>query len=134
MSKKIKAKLKSYSGLDENFTQVANSMLTYIKDPYTFKIYFYLCMRYNKNYDYAFPSLSTISEDCKISLRKVKECIKWLDEKGYVIRAKITNCDSYANNIYYIRYVHIDKEAIEKELIIDKKIPEEVEIEIELMV
>lgn len=133
MGRKVKAKLKPYRGLDQNFTQVANSMITYIKDPYTFKIYFYLCMRYNDYYDYAFPSLTTIAKDCQISLKKVKTCIKWLDEKGYVIRAKVNNAEGYANNIYYIRYVHIDKDAIREEIIIDRDIPDEVEIEIELI-
>ena len=60
MGRKVRAKLKPYNGLNDNFTQVANSMLSYIKDPYAFKIYFYLCMRYNTEYDYAFPSLTTI--------------------------------------------------------------------------
>lgn len=133
MARKVRAKLKSYKGLDESFTQVANTMLTHIKDPYAFKIYFYLCMRYNEIYDYAFPSLNTIAKDCQISLKKVKTCIKWLDEKGYIIRAKIKNSEGYANNIYYIRYVYLDRQAIQKELIIDREIPEDVEIEIDIM-
>lgn len=133
LAKKVRAKLKPYNGLNENFTQVANSMLTYIKDPYAFKIYFYLCMRYNNEYDYAFPSLTTIAKDCQMSLDKVKKCIKWLDSKGYVIRAKIANGEGYCNNIYYIRYVYIDKQQIEKEIIIDREIPDEVEIEIDLV-
>lgn len=133
MARKIKATIKSYRGLDESFTQVANSMLTYIKDPYAFKIYFYLCMRYNNEYDYAFPSLSTMAKDCQMSLKKVKDCIKWLCGKGYIIKAKIANGEGYTNNIYYIRYIHIDKQKIEREIIVDQDLDEEVEIEIDLM-
>lgn len=52
MSKKkeIRRKIKrvSYRGLNNNFTQVANTMVTYIKDPYDFKVYFYLCYRFNR--------------------------------------------------------------------------------------
>lgn len=108
MARKIKATIKSYRGLDKSFTQVANSMLTYIKDPYAFKIYFYLCMRYNSDYDYAFPSLSTMAKDCQMSLKKVKDCIKGLCSKGYIIKAKDFS-DGVMVNKYKINFVKDDE-------------------------
>ena len=72
----------------------------------------------------------SIAKDCQMSPRKVSDCIKWLDEQGYIIRAKIKSGEC-SNNIYYIRYVYVDKEQIEKQIIIDREIPEEVEIEID---
>lgn len=130
MSKRIKAKLKPYNSLKDNFTQVANSMLAYIHDPYTFKIYFYLCMRYNTNYNYAFPSLNSISRDCHIGITKVKESVKWLCDNKYIIKAKLKDGDGYANNIYYVRYIEIDKTKLEEEFTEEKEIMYEEEVEV----
>ena len=43
----ITTKLRSYRGLDKEFTQVANSMIKYIKNGNQFKIYVYLCSLYD---------------------------------------------------------------------------------------
>ena len=132
MKRKINAILKPYSGLNEQFTQIANTMITYIEDPYTLKIYMYLCMRYNPKYDYSFPSLSTISNECKISLKKVKYSIKWLVEEGFVLKGKFKEANQYSNNIYYIRYLYIDNKEKEREImsVLPKEETKEIEIDV----
>ena len=116
---RVKKKLKPYNTLNTNFTQVANSMVYEIKDPYTFKIYTYLCMRYNRNYNYAFPSYNTIATDCQIGITKTKECVKWLCENKYIIKGKVKNDSMYQNNIYYIMYLEVDEEEVDKQLEIE---------------
>lgn len=113
----IKVKKRGYKGLDKEFTQVANSMIKYIKNGNHFKVYVYLCSLYNRNYDYAFPSLTTIAEDCGMSLKTVKTAIKWLCEKEYIRKGKYENNGGHHNNIYYIYY--IVEEKIEKEIEIE---------------
>lgn len=132
MKRKINAILKPYRGLDEQFTQIANTMITYIEDPYILKVYLYLCMRYNSKYDYAFPSLSLISNECKMSLKKVKTSIKWLTNEGFILKGKFKDARQYSNNIYYIRYLYIDKEEVRKEItsILPDEEIKEIEIEV----
>lgn len=113
----ITIKRRGYRGLDKEFTQVANSMIKYIKNGSHFKVYVYLCSLYNKKYDYAFPSLTTIAEDCGMSLNTVKSAIKWLCEKEYIRKGKYENNGGHHNNIYYIYY--IVEEKIEKEIEIE---------------
>ena len=120
----VKKKLKPYNTLNTNFTQVANSMFFYIKDRYCFCVYFYLCMRYNRNYNYAFPSLETIAKDCQMSVAKVKTCIKWLCDNKFIIKGKVKNDSMYQNNIYYIMYIDVDEEEVNRQL-------EQLEIEID---
>ena len=107
-------------------------MITYIEDPYILKVYLYLCMRYNSKYDYAFPSLSSISNECKMSLKKVKTSIKWLTNEGFILKGKFKDAGQYSNNIYYIRYLYIDKEEVRKEItsILPDEEIKEIEIEI----
>ena len=120
----IKKKLKNYKGLDTEFTQVANSMIREIKNPSQFKIYVYLCSLYNKDFDYAFPSLSKIAEDCSISLKTVKNSIKALCDAGYIKKGKYKNDSGWNSNIYYIRYVI--EERIEKEIEIEGEEDEQI--------
>ena len=115
----VKKKLKPYNTLNTNFTQVANSMFFYIEDRYCFCVYFYLCMRYNRNYNYAFQSLETIAKDCQMSLSKVKTCIKWLCDNKYIVKGKVQNDPMNKNNIYYIMYIEVDEEEIDKQLEIE---------------
>ena len=83
---KKKYKLMPLYSLDGNWTKVCNTMIFYIPDAYAFKIYVYLCYRYNDQYDYAFPSLNTIANDTNISKRKVQESIKWLEQKKFIVK------------------------------------------------
>ena len=113
----INIKKRGYKGLDKEFTQVANSMIKYIKNGNHFQVYVYLCSLYNKKYDYAFPSLTTIAEDCGMSLNTVKSAIKGLCEKGYIKKGKYENNGGHHSNIYYIFY--IIEEKTEKEIEIE---------------
>ena len=83
---KKKYKLMPLYWLDGNWTKVCNTMIFYVPDAYAFKIYVYLCYRYNDQYDYAFPSLNTIANDTNISKRKVQESIKWLEQKKFIVK------------------------------------------------
>lgn len=42
-TRQIKAVLKPYSGLNEQFTQIANTMILHIKDTYYLR-YIYICV------------------------------------------------------------------------------------------
>ena len=95
---KKKYKLMPLYSLDGNWTKVCNTMIFYIPDAYAFKIYVYLCYRYNDQYDYAFPSLNTIAKDTSISKRKVQESIKWLEQKKFIVKtgySKETGANCY---------------------------------------
>ena len=115
----VKKKLKPYNTLNTNFTQVANSMFFYIKDRYCFCVYFYLCMRYNRSCNYAFPSYNTIAKDCQMSVSKTKECVKWLCDNKYIIKGKVKNDSMYQNNIYYIMYLEVEEKEVDKQLEIE---------------
>lgn len=127
MSKTVKIKLVPYKKLDSKFTQVPDCMSDIIKNHYTFRVYYYLCRRYNSNYDYAFPTFEDIAQNCHMSLRKAKDCVKWLVDNKYIVKKKFNNGSGFLNNIYYIRYAHIDKD----ELVEAIDVEEEMELEIE---
>lgn len=107
-------RLEPYKVLNQNFTQVANSMFEYIEDVYAYKIYVYLCHRYNSDNEYAFPSINTIAKDCKISRGKVQNSLKYLEERRFIVKFKRKNSE-YMNNCYYINYVVEDKNRRERE-------------------
>ena len=132
---KKKYRLMPLYSLDGNWTKVCNTMIFYIPDAYAFKIYVYLCYRYNDQYDYAFPSLNTIAKDTSISKRKVQESIKWLEQKKFIVKYKRKG-DEWMNNCYYVRYVIEDKVEEQREIVnaIEKEILEEYEKEIEVEV
>ena len=132
---KKKYRLMPLYSLDRNWTKVCNTMIFYIPDAYAFKIYVYLCYRYNDQYDYAFPSLNTIAKDTSISKRKVQESIKWLEQKKFIVKYKRKG-DEWMNNCYYVRYVIEDKVEEQREIVnaIEKEILEEYEKEIEVEV
>lgn len=115
-----KTKLKSYRGLDKEFTRVANSMIKHIKNGNQFKVYVYLCSLYNRDFDYAFPSMSKIAEDCSMSLNTVKSSIKSLIDLGYIKKGKYKNDGGYNSNVYYIRY--IVEETTETEIEVEDEV------------
>ena len=107
-TKKIKVALKPYKELNSKSTQVSNFMRQYITDVYTFKVYFYLCERWNNSTNYAFLSIRNISKECSISTKKVQDCIKWLIEKKIIVKKSKVGYDGKIYNIYYINYIDID--------------------------
>ena len=106
--KTIKVALKPYKELNAKFTQVPNFMRQYITDAYTFKVYFYLCERWNSVNNYAFPSIRNISNECSMGTKKVQSCIKWLIEKKLIVKKSKEGYDGKTYNIYYINYIDID--------------------------
>ena len=107
-TKKIKVALKPYKELNSKFTQVSNFMRQYITDPYTFKVYFYLCERWNSSTNYAFPSIRNISKECSIGTRKVQACIQCLIEERLIVNKSKEGYDGKTYNICYINYRDID--------------------------
>ena len=103
-------KLKPLYALDGNWTKICNSMFKYIPNGNDFKVYCYLCYRYNNEYQYAFPSLETIANDTCISKNTVQKSIKWLESQKFIVRYKHKESD-WMNNCYYVRYVEVTKET-----------------------
>ena len=128
----IKVALKPYKELNTKFTQVSNFMRQYITDAYTFKVYFYLCERWNSVNNYAFPSIRNISNECSISVQKVQNCIKWLIEENLIVKKSKEGYDGKKYNINYIDIDDVMEEIIandeskyiEIEIKIDKDIEE----------
>ncbi|WP_312286657.1 helix-turn-helix domain-containing protein [Terrisporobacter sp.] len=135
MGRKIKRKykLKPLYVLDGNFTQIANTMFKHIPNGNYFKIYCYLCFRYNRNYQYAFPSLNTISKDTIISVSTVQKAINWLEQKKFIVRYKRKESE-WMNNCYYVRYVVENNEDDQKEIIktLEQELGDGFETEIEI--
>ena len=126
--KKIKVALKPYKELNTKFTQVSNFMRQYITDAYTFKVYFYLCERWNSVNNYAFPSIRNISNECSIGTKKVQSCIKWLIEEKLIVKKSKEGYDGKKYNIYYINYIDIDD--VMNTIIADDEV-EYIEIEVQ---
>lgn len=137
----IKVRFKRYAEIDGNWTKVCNDCFSLIPDTYYFKIYCFLCKNWNKELNYAFPSVSTIARECLISERKVKDGIKWLKENQFIKVEKFSTPNGYSSNIYRIRYPIIDREQlledmcedIESELLIKLEDEEEIEVEMRII-
>ena len=121
--KEIKRKIKrmSYKALDGNFTQIANTMFKYIPNGNNFKIYCYLCYRFNRDFDYSFPSIQTIVKDTGLSKSTVTRGIKWLEEQRFIKKYKKEGSE-WMNNCYFIKYVVEELEEVEsdEEIIIEE--------------
>ena len=111
----ITYELKKYPNLEGNFTQISNDVYK-ITTSNEFKVYCYLCMRYNSNLKYAFPSIRTMSDDCNISIPTVNKSLKQLEDKGLIKKLKYEEkTTQYANNIYIIYYPVISKNSLEED-------------------
>lgn len=122
--KELKRKIKriSYRALDGNFTQIANTMFRYIPSGNDFKVYCYLCYRFNRDMDYAFPSLKTISKDTGLGLSTVKRSIKWLEEQRFIKKYKKEGSD-WMNNCYFVKYIVeelVEVDEIDEEIITEE--------------
>ena len=110
-------------------------MFKYIPNASDFKVYCYLCFRYNKDYQYAFPSLNTIANDTCLGTTTVKKSIKWLEDKGFIKRYKRKDSNTeWMNNCYYVKYVVEDIEEIQKEIIktFEEMMDDDFETEVEI--
>ena len=121
--KQIKRKIKrmSYKALDGNFTQIANTMFKYIPNGNNFKIYCYLCYRFNRDFNYSFPSIQTIVKDTGLSKSTVTRGIKWLEEQRFIKKYKKEGSE-WMNNCYFIKYIVEELEEVEsdEEIIIEE--------------
>ena len=106
--------LKRYEYMDGNYTQISNDVYK-MTNGNEFKIYSYLCMRYNRERQYAFPSIRTIAIDCNMSAKTVQKCISRLQEIKLIKILKFSEKTTpYANNMYRIYYPIIIKNALEE--------------------
>lgn len=108
----IRTRRVSYRGLDGNFTQIANTMFKYIPNGNDFKVYCYLCYRFNRDLDYAFPSLRTISKETCLNVKTVQKSIKWLEGQGLIKRYKKEGSE-WMNNCYFIKYIVEELEEVD---------------------
>lgn len=112
-----KYKIVSYRKKTDGWTKIYNSSFEYIESPTAFKVYCYLCYRYNEFHNYSFPSMNTIAKDCKMSKTTVQKAIKYLEEKKLIKRFKIREGNDYQNNCYRIRYaIQIEEEKTKDDL------------------
>lgn len=138
MKIKNSLKLSPYYALNDDWTKIANTMFKYIDDLASFKVYCYLCYRYNNKYQYAFPSIETIASDCNISKNTVYKAVKYLEERSFIVKYKKENSE-WMNNCYYVRYVVETNEDVEKEQkqiveAFEEMIGENFEIEVEIII
>ena len=100
---RTKIKLQPLYSLDANWTKIPNTMFKYIPNGSNFKVYCYLCYRYNIKYQYAFPSLTTIANDTCLSIRTVQNAVKWLESQKFIV--KIGYSKETGANCYEISFV-----------------------------
>ena len=87
--------------------------------------------------NYSFPSLTTISNDCKIARSTVQKAVKYLEDKKLIKKFQIREEDgNYKNNCYRVNYaIEIGKEETTKQLFdlfIDDTEEEIVEVDVEM--
>lgn len=122
-----KYKIVSYRTKTDGWTKIYNSSFEYIESATAFKVYCYLCYRYNEKHNYSFPSMNTIAMDCKMSRSTVQKAIKYLEEKKLIKRFKIREGNDYLNNCYRIRYAIRIEEEKSKDKFMDAVDEDEVE-------
>ncbi|MBF7155737.1 DnaD domain protein [Bacillus albus] len=72
-------------------------------DVYEFKAYAVIVRHANRDTQSAFPSLTTLAEKVGCGRKKIVQCIKSLEEKGYI--QKVNRKDDQGNNLSNIYYV-----------------------------
>lgn len=72
-------------------------------DVYEFKAYAVIVRHANRDTQSAFPSLTTLTEKVGCGRKKIVQCIKSLEEKGYI--QKVNRKDNQGNNLSNIYYV-----------------------------
>ena len=105
-----------YSNLEKGFTQIPNDIFKVVESSYQLTIYTYLCYRYNRKYQYAFPSLKTIAEDTHVSISTVRRVIKELEDLRLIKILKFTEKTNQYANTYSVYYPVIDCESSQKEM------------------
>lgn len=106
-----KYKIVSYRKKTDGWTKIYNSSFEYIESLPAFKVYCYLCYRYNEDLGFASVSMSTIAKDCCMSKTTVQKAIKYLDNLKLI--KKNTNKETNEYYIYYLTNdINIEGETI----------------------
>ena len=119
--------VRRYGRMNSKFTQIPNDVFLLVRNANSFKVYCYLCYRYNRDYQYAFPSLNTISKECGISVPTVSKAIKELEHLKLIAIERFTDKTSkYSNNMYYVFYPVLDYDThiLTLEIMLPSLIPE----------
>lgn len=113
----IKYNVRKYINMKGNFTQIPNDVFLVIDNLASFKVYCYLCKMYNRECQYAFPTMEQIARDCNIGVATAKRSIKELRDLKLIEILKFENKTSrYANNSYRIFYPILDLDSITEEI------------------
>ena len=100
--KEIKRKIKrvSYRKLNDGF-KIPNDMFKFITNGYDFKVYCYLCSKFNPDLNYVDVSYKTISKDSSVDLTTVQRRINNLKNMGLISVKQNEN----GNNCYFINFI-----------------------------
>ena len=113
----IKYNVRKYIKMTGNFTQIPNDVFIIIDNLASFKVYCYLCKMYNRDRQYAFPTIEQIANDCNIGTTTVKRAIKELKELKLIEILKFEKKTSkYVNNSYRIFYPILDLDSVTDEI------------------
>lgn len=110
----IKYDLRGYGKLNSNFTQYSNDIYL-LTTVYEFKVYCFLCDMWNKDLNYAFPSINSIVKGTGVTRSMVQKAIKGLEETGLIQIFKIDDNNYYSNNCYRVYFPIITKNEIEEQ-------------------
>lgn len=107
---------KNYEKLNkyESVLCLTQTSIDYIEDVYAFKIYCYLCSKFDYDLNCSISSLAKISQDCNIARSTVQKAIKYLEDRGFIQKLKNSNLKE-KSNCYKIRYIVKTKQEKEFE-------------------
>ena len=86
-------------------------------DVYEFKAYAVIVRHANRDTQSAFPSLTTLTEKVGCGRKKIIQCIKSLEEKGYI--QKVNRKDEQGNNLSNIYYV-LPTPSVSRKLVVSE--------------
>ena len=87
-------------------------------DVYEFKAYAVIVRHANRDTQSAFPSLTTLTEKVGCGRKKIVQCIKSLEEKGYI--QKVNRKDEQGNNLSNIYYV-LPTPSVSEKLVVSER-------------
>ena len=118
--------IRKYISMDGNFTQIPNDIFLIMDNLASFKVYCYLCKMYNRERQYAFPTINQIARDCNIGTATVERAIKNLKDLKLIEIIKFEEKTSkYANNSYRIFYPILEKTEEENQEDFNKNLTKE---------
>jgi DNA-binding MarR family transcriptional regulator len=123
--KEITYELQRIDKMKRDFMQVPNNVFQILKGDFAaYTVYSYMIDKYNKNYNYAFPSLTTIMDGIGGSKPTIIKAIKSLEEKGLikVIRTKESPEKNFANKYVVYFPIAINPLTKEEELLAPERI------------